>query len=36
MAPEIIKDQPSDFKADIWSLGVMLYALISSNVPFTG
>ena len=36
MAPEIILDQPSDFKADVWSLGVLLYALISSGVPFSG
>lgn len=36
MAPEIVCEEPSDFKADVWSLGVMLYALISSNVPFQG
>ena len=36
MAPEVVLEQPSDFKADVWSLGVMLYALISSNVPFSG
>ena len=36
MAPEIVMDEPSDFKADIWSLGVMLYALLSSRVPFAG
>ena len=34
MAPEIIQKQPSDFKVDIWSIGVILYALISSTVPF--
>ena len=36
MAPEIVMDEPSDFKADVWSLGVMLYALICSGVPFSG
>lgn len=36
MAPEIVLEEPSDFKADVWSLGVMLYALISSKVPFSG
>lgn len=36
MAPEIVKDEPSDFKADVWSLGVITYALICSLVPFNG
>lgn len=36
MAPEVVKDEPSDFKSDIWSLGVILYALIGSGVPFSG
>ena len=36
MAPEVVQDQPSDFKSDIWSLGVILYALIASGVPFSG
>jgi len=36
MAPEIVLDEPSDFKADVWSLGVVLFALISSAVPFSG
>ena len=36
MAPEIVKDEPSDFKADIWSLGIILFALLSSRVPFAG
>ena len=36
MAPEVILKQPSDFKSDIWSLGVILYALIDSGIPFYG
>lgn len=36
MAPEVVQDEPSDFKSDIWSLGVILYALIGSGVPFSG
>ena len=36
MAPEVIKDEPADFKSDVWSLGIILYALISSGVPFCG
>ena len=36
MAPEVVKEQPSDYKADIWSLGVILFALICSKVPFAG
>ena len=36
MAPEVIKNEPSDFKSDVWSLGIILYALISSGMPFNG
>lgn len=36
MAPEVVLNSASDFKADVWSLGVMLFALISSQVPFCG
>jgi len=36
MAPEVVQDEPSDFKSDVWSLGVILYALIGSGVPFSG
>lgn len=36
MAPEVVAEEPSDFKADVWSLGVVLYALFSAQVPFQG
>ena len=34
MAPEVIEGRKSNSKADIWSLGVILYAMISGNAPF--
>jgi NIMA (never in mitosis gene a)-related kinase len=34
--PEIVRNQPYTEKADIWSLGVVLYELATLNPPFTG
>lgn len=37
MAPEVILGvEYCPFKADVWALGVTLYALISNQFPFTG
>ena len=35
-APELILNRPSDFKSDIWSLGCILYHLLSGYMPFPG
>lgn len=34
LAPEICRSQPYGFKADVWSLGVILYELLTLEVPF--
>lgn len=33
-APEILKGQPYNEKVDCWSLGVMIYRMLSQEYPF--
>ena len=36
LAPELIKQKPYDYKADIWSLGVVMYNVCALKPPFEG
>ena len=36
MAPEILKYRKYDAKADLWSVGAILFEMVVGNVPFTG
>lgn len=35
-APEVLKDDPCSEKLDLWSLGCVLYAMLSGTAPFSG
>lgn len=36
MAPEIMKGEPYSFKADLWSVGVIVYQLYTKEYPYFG
>uniref|UniRef100_A0A0D9Z562 Protein kinase domain-containing protein n=1 Tax=Oryza glumipatula TaxID=40148 RepID=A0A0D9Z562_9ORYZ len=36
MAPEVMQAQKYDAKADLWSVGIILYQLVTGSPPFTG
>ena len=36
ISPEVLAEEPSGHAADLWSLGVIIYMMISGKSPFRG
>jgi serine/threonine protein kinase len=36
MAPELLQKEKYNYKADVWSFGVIVYQLLSGITPFNG
>jgi serine/threonine-protein kinase RCK2 len=34
VAPEVLRKEPYSFQCDLWSLGCIMYALLSGTLPF--